>query len=146
MKSKDKESACRLLGDQKISLNAKDILQYHDINDLAKSIAEQIVQDLEKERSTKSLIIKICKKTGISVEQQIIDEAIPYLEIRHKFVHTDGIVDEQFKIDYPMFSYDKDNYITLNRNVLTQMKNKVNKLVVAIDTSAISQGILSSNT
>ena len=146
LKSKDKESACRLLGDQKISLNAKDILQYHDINDLAKSIAEQIVQDLEKERSTKSLIIKICKKTGISVEQQIIDEAIPYLEIRHKFVHTDGIVDKQFKIDYPMFSYDKDNYITLNRNVLTQMKNKVNKLVVAIDTSAISQGILSSNT
>ncbi len=146
IKAKKKETAYRLLGDQKITLNARDILQYRDINELGSFIAEQIVQDLEKERSTKSLIAKVINKTGISVEQQIIDEAMPYLEMRHKFVHTDGLVDEQFKADYPMLSFDAYNYIALNKTILSQLEIKLTKLVNAIDSDAISKGILMPNT
>ena len=146
IKAKSKETACRLLGDQKISLNAKDILQYQDIDELGTFIAEQIVQDLEKERSTKSLIDKLCSKTGISVDKKVIDDAIPYLEMRHKFVHTDGVVDEQFKLNYPMLSYNGDNYIRLNKTILFQLQSKITKLVNSIDSEAISKGILMPNT
>lgn len=146
IKAKSKENACRLLGDQKISLSAKDILQYQDINELGRFIAEQIVQDLEKERSTKSLITKIINKTGISVDQQIVDEVLPYLEMRHKFVHTDGLVDEQCKADYPMLSVDADNHIVLNKTILSQLEIKTTKLVNTIDSEAINKGILMPNT
>ena len=146
IKAKEKETACRLLGDQKISLNAKDILQYQDINEIERFIAEQIVQDLEKECSTKSLITKIINKTGISIDQQIVDEVLPYLEMRHKFVHANGLVDEQFKSEYPMLSFDTDNYIILNKTVLSQLESKTTKLVNAIDLEAIRKGILTPNT
>ena len=146
LKAKEKEAACRLLGEQKISINAKDILQYNDIDELIQFVAEQIVQDLERERSTKTLINKICSKIGLSVEAQVIDDALPFLEIRHKFVHTNGIVDASFKKEYPMFSYDKDNYINLNKTILSQAAIKIKKLVDAIDAEAIAKGILSPNT
>lgn len=144
--SKDKTSAYRLLGEQKITIQAKDILLYNDFEELIQFISEQIVQDLENERSTKALLSKICTKTNIVVEQKLIDEALPYLEIRHKFVHTDGCVDDDFKIRFPMFTYDKDNYIVLSKSSLQTAKNKITKLILAIDNDAIKKGILTPNT
>ena len=146
LKAKEKETACRLLGDQKININAKEILQYNDIDELIQFVAEQIVQDLERERSTKTLINKICSKIGLSVEEQVIDDALPFLDIRHKFVHTNGIVDASFKKEHPMFSYDKNDYIILNKTILSQAATKIKKLVDAIDAEAITKGILYTNT
>lgn len=144
--SKEKTKAQRLLGEHKVNFSAADILQYQSLDDLVMKIAEDIIQALENERSTKALITKLCKNIDLSVDESKINDALPYLELRHKLVHTDGKADSNFKADYPIFTYDSQNYITLNYSVISNAKEKITKLVLEIDEIAISKGILTRNT
>lgn len=139
--SKDFQKARRLLGDQKISLSASEILQFSSLDELIMQIAEQIIQDLERERSTKELIDKICKKLDLSVERSVIDNALPYLELRHKLVHTDGKVVSTFQEQYTMFSY-HGSEIVLNYTLICEATSKIRDLVLVIDEAARSKGIL----
>ena len=50
----------RLLGEHRVNFSAADILLYQSMDDLVMKIAEDIIQALESERSTKTLITKIC--------------------------------------------------------------------------------------
>lgn len=140
--AKDSSTAKRLLGEHKITLNASDILTYSDINALAQRIAGDILKALENERSTKNLIKKLCEKLDISIEDSIAEQAMPYLELRHRLVHTDGKVDEDFKQKYTCFSYDDENYVVINYRTIKKAKKRVSDLVLAIDKSAISKNIL----
>ena len=144
--SKDESRARRLLGDQKITFSAAEILQYETLNDLIGKISENIIQSLENERSTKELILKVCKKIGLNVDDNIINNALPFLELRHKLVHMDGQVDTQFKKKYKMFKYDKNSYVVLNSQIAKNAKINISKLVEAIDIAAIGKGILKPNT
>ena len=116
------------------------------MDDLVMKIAEDIIQALESERSTKTLITKICNKIDLSVNKSKIEEALPYLELRHKLVHTDGKADDDFISSYPMFTYDEKKYITLNYSVILNAKEKITGLVLEMDEAAIQKGILSRNT
>lgn len=144
--SKDATKAKRLLGEHRVSLVASDILQYNSLEELTLKITEQIIQALENERSTKDLIKKICNKIDLEVEEEIINKALPYLDLRHKLVHMDGKADEEFKSKYKNFKYDKDDYVKLNQQVISSAKSNISALVKAIDEAAISKEILSSNT
>ena len=144
--SKDKTKAGRLLGEHNISIKAIDILQYSTIEDLTVYVAESIIQALENERSTKDLILKICRKTDISVSNEIIDSAMPYLDIRHKLVHTNGKLDDDFHTKYPQIECDEDSNVALNYSLIRKAKDSVTALVLAIDEKAIEKGILSPNT
>lgn len=144
--AKDVSSAKRLLGEHKITFLASDILQFNTLNELTQKIAEDIIQALENERSTKELIKKTCKKISVTIENQVVEEALPYLELRHKLVHTDGKVDEAFQEQYAMFTYDKDGYVVLTYETIVDAKEKISKLVLALDRVAIAKGILMPNT
>lgn len=108
-------------------------------------IAEDIVQTLENERSTKELIKKICNKIGLQLDETKLNAALPYFELRHKLVHTDGKVDADFMRRYPMFTY-KDDYIVLKHETITDAKSTISELLLSIDTVAIAKGILQPNT
>lgn len=141
--AKESQKAKRLLGDQKITLSASDILQFSSLDDLTMQIAENIIQGLERERSTKELIEKICKKIDLTVEKNIIEQALPYLELRHKLVHADGKVDSAFQVQYPMLKYNGSEII-LNDSLICKATSKVSNLVLAIDEAARNKGILTS--
>lgn len=144
--SKERSKAQRLLGEHRVNFSAADILLYQSMDDLVMKIAEDIIQALESERSTKTLITKICNKIDLSVNKSKIEEALPYLELRHKLVHTDGKADDDFISSYPMFTYDEKKYITLNYSVILNAKEKITGLVLEMDEAAIQKGILSRNT
>ena len=143
--AKDTSCARRILGEHKITIMASDILTYSNINDLILKVAEDILQALENERSTKELIKKIGHKTGISIEEQKLEVALPYLELRHKLVHTDGKIDSDFKSKYTMFICDKDDYVVLTYETILAAKTAIEDLILAIDNAAIEKGILSPN-
>lgn len=48
----------------------------------------------------------------------IVDKAMSYLDARHKFVHTDGLVDDTYKGRYPNVKLDDDGYIKLNYSIM----------------------------
>ncbi len=144
--AKDEKKANRLIGDSSIpSYNVKEILQYKNLNELIQNIANNIVQSLENERSTKELIKKICNKLDLKVEKHYIDEALPYLELRHKLVHADGKADYCFKRDFPSIKVNEKDRIILNYTVVTEAKEAITRLVNEIDREAIAKGILKPN-
>lgn len=92
----------KIVGDQgKISMSAREILKYSRDGTLIDIVIGRLFQALENERSTIQLINKTCEKLGLNVDGNVIQDAVLFLEVRHKLVHTDGFADEDFKTAHP---------------------------------------------
>lgn len=111
-------------GQETISMTAKDILKFQINGTLTDIIIDRIFQALENERSTIKLINKVCSKLGLTVDKSIIQDALCYLEIRHKLVHTDGLADEDFRKLYPELTYTHDSHIDLTYDTIISMRKK----------------------
>ena len=144
--SQTKEEAFKLIGNTKLTLLAGELLQYHDIQDIHKRIADDIMRQLENEKSTIKLIEKICERLSIKVDQQTIDSALPYLELRHILVHSDGKPDSTFIEKYGDIFTIKKRSIVLNRDIAAKAKMKITDLIKAIDKEAVTIGIMKENT
>ena len=137
----------KIVGDQgKINMSAREILKFSRDGTLIDIVIGRIFQALENERSTIQLVNKTCEKLELNVDDGIIQDAVLFLEIRHKLVHTDGFADEDFKTSHPDLTYTPDSYIDLTYNTIVSMREKVTALIDAIDSEAISKGILKPHT
>lgn len=133
----------RLVGEHNVNMKANDILSKGTKREIVQSIMEQIFQQLENERSTINLITKIKNKLGLTIEQALIDAAIPYLETRHIFVHSDGKPCEEFKRKYPDIRLDEHNRIALNYSFANAAYNAINSLLQEIDNKMIEKNYIS---
>lgn len=136
----------RLTGEHTVSLSSVDILHHLQVGDLAEVVIDSIFQSLENERSTIMLIKKFHKKIGINIDQNLVDNAIYYLEIRHKLVHTDGYIDEEFKKEHDLLKYTSSNKIKLDYCTICQAYEAVFQLISDIDSKVISTGLAKSHT
>lgn len=123
----------RLLGEHNVSMKANEILSKVTKEEIVQLITDQMFQQLENERSTMTLIQKIKKKLGLNIEQSVIDTALPYLECRHVFVHSDGKPNTDFRAKYPFIKTDAKGRINLTAEFLTKSFNAVNRLLLSID-------------
>lgn len=136
----------RIIGEHKVNMSAVDILNGISDGTLAQRVIDSMFQSLENERSTLSLIKKTCTKLGISVSQDLINNAVYYLEIRHKLVHTDGYADEEFQKTHPTLRYTAGGYIDLTYPTLLNAKTAFFNLIDAIDSDAIEKNIINPHT
>lgn len=132
----------RIIGEHKVNMSAVDILSGISDGTLTQTVIDNMFQVLESERSTISLIKKTCSKLGLTVNDDLINNAVYYLEIRHKLVHTDGYADHEFKSSHPNLRYTTGNYIDLTYQTIIDAKNAVFALVDAIDRDAIGKDII----
>lgn len=123
----------RLLGEHNVSMKANDILSKASKDEIVQLITDQMFQQLENERSTMTLIQKIKNKLGLNIEQGIIDAALPFLECRHIFVHSDGKPTQEFLDKHPNIRIDAKGRVNLTAEFLTKGFNAVNKLLLSID-------------
>jgi hypothetical protein len=123
----------RLVGEHKVNFDANFILSAtsHDI--VIKAVTDHIFQQLENEKSTLELIKKIDKKLDLKLDINIINEALPYLLIRHLFVHSDGKPTEEFRSQYPQFKLNTKGKIDLSALQLSEVTGKVDILLKSID-------------
>lgn len=135
----------RLVGEHNVNMKANDILSMSTKREIIQSIMDQIFQQLENERSTIALITQIKKKLGLTIEQQIIDKALPFLEIRHIFVHYDGKPNQAFLNKYPNIKLDVNNRILLNATFAEEAYNSINSLLMAIDNDMIAKNYISTS-
>ena len=135
----------RIIGEHKVNMSAVDILKGISDGTLAQTVIDNMFQSLENERSTINLIKKVCTKLGITVTDQLIENAVYYLEIRHKLVHTDGYADKEFRDSHTTLRYTNRNYIDLTYQTIIATKKALFNLVVAIDADAIAKGIINSH-
>lgn len=109
----------RLVGsEQKVNMNANDILSLDSKEDIVARIMYDIFRKLENKRDTLLLIRELNERLGLDIDQGIVEKAMPYLDARHKFVHADGLVDDTYKGLYPNIKLDDDGYIKLNHTIM----------------------------
>lgn len=135
----------RIIGEHKVNMSAVEILTGIRDGTLAQTVIDNMFQTLENERSTILLIKKACKKIGIEISEDIINNAVYYLEIRHKLVHTDGYADAEFRELHPTLKYTGGNYIDLTYQTIQEARLAIFNLIKAIDCSAIAKKIIKSN-
>lgn len=133
----------RLVGEHNVNMKANEILSKSNKREIISTIMEQIFQQLENERSTITLISKIKNKLGLNIPQDSIDAALPYLEVRHVFVHSDGKPCEEFKRKYPEIKLDQSQRILLNSSFAKDAYQKIKKLILEIDNEMMTKNYFS---
>lgn len=130
----------RLVGNIKLTLNANEILSANSHDEIIESVTNKLFQELENQRSTTQLIKQISSKLGLDICESLQTEAMPYLLLRHIFVHSDGKPDRDFKASYgSMFSLDNKGRISLQKQHLNEAKSKVDALITAFDQAMIKK-------
>lgn len=121
---------------------ATQLLECGNWDNVVKLIIDTLFQSLENERSTKALIMQISRKLDVNLPDNLINEAMPYLDTRHVLVHADGKPSQQFKDDYPMIKLDNKGYIKLDLQFCQEMKAKIFEIVKEFDRQIMEKNIL----
>lgn len=78
------------------SLQYAEIVKLGNFEAISEKIVANVFRKLENERSTLQLLEKILDHTGVNPDPEQKEEALMYLEMRHLFVHSHGLIDESF--------------------------------------------------
>ncbi len=135
----------RIVGEHNVKMKANDILTKGTKREIVEAIMDQIFQQLENEKSTLELITKIKNKLGLNVTDEIIQAALPYLKIRHIFVHSDGKPNQEFKEKYPDIALDRKERIALSSEFAIEAYNTVLELMKDIDQDMLNKNYISSS-
>ncbi len=140
---KNGADSCRIVGQQKITLQAAEILSLMQKNELAQTVVRRIFQDLDSKRNhTIKLIPEIINKLGLTgIDPKLVKAACPYLELRHVLVHDDGKPNNDFIRRYPQFAMGQKR-IALNAQVIKDAYCAVNELLRTLDTEMIQKGYI----
>lgn len=139
--AKNGAPAQRLIGEHnKINFDANFILSASSHDVLRKAVTDHIFQQLENERSTLDLIKKINSKLGLDIPDEAIEEVLPYLLIRHIFVHSDGKPNQEFREKYPQFKLNQKKQINVLDLPINKIMNKVKKIIKMIDKGMLEKG------
>ncbi|WP_281838712.1 hypothetical protein [Cardiobacterium hominis] len=133
----------RLIGEHKTSFEANEILSAQKWDNVVSLVAKSVFRNLENERSTKNLIEKINNKLDLKIPENIIKEALPYLEVRHLLVHNNGKLDDKFIKNYRNFEHTNGKDIKLDYQLLQNARKAIYNLVNKIDSQIISLQIVS---
>ena len=132
----------RLIGEHKVQLDANDVLAAKTWPGVVHMVAESVFRRLENEKSTKDVIQKINAKLNLGVSQARVNAALPYLEMRHLFVHADGVADNLFCKNFPKFGAKAGTKIALDFSMLRNAKKAVLALVEELDAKIVVNNVV----
>ena len=133
----------RLIGEHKVSFESNDILSAGSWSKVVDLVAKSVFRKLENERSTKKLVEKMNGKLNLGVPQATIEAALPYLEIRHLLVHSDGKADQAFCDAFPAIGAVAGRRINLNHTLLQDARIAITSLVNDFDQRIIANKVVS---
>ena len=136
--------ADKLIGEHSITLSSRDLIKIGSFEKIVEKISSSIFRQLENEKSTKSLIEKMDKKLGLSIGEEIIHAALPYLEIRHILVHAQGKADQEFCNKYPFLDAEVGKTIHLGYNLIGNARQTIGALVKEFDKKIVSKQLVES--
>jgi hypothetical protein len=134
-------NSARIIGEHAFKVEAKNMLALGSWEEVCRMVADSVFQSLEAERSTLKLLEKISNKLDLQVREETITQALPYLEVRHLLVHTDGKASLEFRQNYPEIKC-KGNYVQLNYTFISRFRDTVHHLVSEFDKSVINKNFL----
>lgn len=135
----------RLIGEHKVNFEANDILKAGSWENVVSMVSNSVFRKLENERKTSKLLEKLNDKLNLKVQQSSIDNALPYLELRHLLVHNNGEIDDVFANKYPSFGYLTGDKIKLDYDLLQKVRKSIYKLVNEFDKQIVDLNVISPN-
>lgn len=132
----------RLIGEHSLKIDAQNILSQGNWESIVELITNSVFQTLENERSTKKLLESMNKKLNLNVDMNIIKKTIPYLEVRHFLVHSDGKIPIDFKTNNPFIQTNRKGYIILDYDFIKTFTLKVKTLIKQFDNNILSTQLL----
>lgn len=139
--SKNNFDSGRIIGEHGFKIDSKHVLSLGGWAQVCQYITESIFQALESERSTLNLLKKMCAKLGLNVEDKYFDAALPYLEVRHFLVHTDGRLSVEYKAKYPEINH-KSGMVVLDYDFIVLAYKSVLALVKEFDREVVDKRLL----
>lgn len=119
----------RLVGDQSFSMGANEILATSSREEIVMIVMKNIFRKLENKRNTLLLVNEINSRLALQIDAEVIDKAMPFLEARHMFVHSDGIADEKYKESFPDMKLTEKGQIKLNATIMHKAMSVIKGLV-----------------
>lgn len=123
----------RLVGDQKFQMSANEILSTASREEIVSIVMTNIFRKLENKRDTLLLVTELNERLALTIEEETISRALPYLEARHIFVHADGLADEEYKQKYPTIELTDKGQIKLNATIMHNAVAQIKALVTAFE-------------
>src|SRR5258706_15887812 len=81
-------------------LDFYEIVQLGTFEEISKKMVGDVFRSLESERNTKKLIKKIVGNVGFTLNEEILDEAVMFIDMRHLIVHNSRKADWAFANKY----------------------------------------------
>ncbi len=135
-------SSERLIGEHKINVEVNDILACKNWETAINLIAEQLFRRIENEKSTIKLLCAIDKKLDLRVPEKVLQDALPYLELRHLLVHSDGIADESFCKRFPEIGANPNQSIYLSYSLIATAREKIVGMISKYDECAVAKKVV----
>lgn len=132
----------RISDSVKVSITANEILSTTSHPEVISLVTKKIYQNIESDKSTIGLVEKICKRLDIKINQDTIDEAIKYLEMRHIFVHEDGKPNKAFKERYPDVKLNQKGRICFTDIDLHDVRDKIIELISSLDKEMVTKKLI----
>lgn len=127
-----------------IAVSIDSILSLSSYEEIVKELKETILNSITQ-RSTLYLLSNINAKLALTIDNNLVNEALPYLECRHYLVHSDGVFSKEFLKKYPHFHHRIGNKIQVDASLIGSAFEKVNNLLQAIDKEVITKRLVQSS-
>lgn len=78
------------------TLSFKELIELGNYDAILEKMAQKVYRTLENQRSTPKLLDKILSITDIHIDNEIKEEALLYLQVRHLIIHNNSKADDDF--------------------------------------------------
>lgn len=135
----------RILGKHSRSFSCKELIEIGSYPKLLETIAAAIFRQLENEKSTKTLIEEMKNKLDLDIPDELISQALPYFEIRHRIVHAEGIADKEFCSRFPNIVAEPNKTIRLSYEIVSEAKKSITNLILEFDKQITTNGVVANS-
>jgi hypothetical protein len=125
-------------------LQFQEIIRLGTYEAICDHMIDRVFRRLQNERSTRNLIGKILDGTGVAIDDDVLENAMWYIDIRHLIVHNSGVVDQKFEKTYSgKYNYVKiGGKLPINVGIARRGVNAVCTLCESIDRELTSKGYI----
>lgn len=125
-------------------LTFAEIVNLGDYSKISGLMVTKVFRKLENERSTTLLLEKVLNHTKITLDDNLKNKALMYLQMRHLFIHNKGLVDKVFVDSFGYLSKLKiGNKLPTNFDTINNALTIVFDLCGKIDCELIKNNLVS---
>jgi len=131
----------RLVGEHKITLTANEVLGAGSWDSIVSLVSTSLFRSIENHRNSEKLMRALDSKLNLDVDWACVTAAMPYIELRHLLVHSNGEADSDYCRRFPDMGATEGRKVSVAFSTVTMVRKSVDELVREFDRAAVRAGI-----